>query len=197
MDVVKPSGTTSDAELVWRILAGDLSAEAELVQQYRRGILTIIHQEIRDRSMADDLCQETFRIVLEKVRQGEVREPEKLTGFIAGVVGNLAMNHFRQRSRRESQASLDEAAQLPDPAPSQLDQLLQKEKARAIWQAIGELPSDRDRQVLRRFYIDEHEKERICADLGLTGPLFDVVLCRARKRYKELYQKLVERWSAG
>jgi RNA polymerase sigma-70 factor, ECF subfamily len=58
---------------------------------------------------------------------------------------------------------------------------------------INELPSDRDRQILFRFYIAEEEKERICADLCLTGLHFNRVLFRARARYRELYEKTAKR----
>jgi RNA polymerase sigma-70 factor (ECF subfamily) len=60
---------------------------------------------------------------------------------------------------------------------------------------IDELPTDRDRQLLFRFYIAEDDKERICADLGLTSLHFNRVLHRARERYKELYESRGKRQS--
>jgi RNA polymerase sigma-70 factor (ECF subfamily) len=75
-------------------------------------------------------------------------------------------------------------------APSQLDQLLAQEKAGIVRQVITELNSDRDREVLLRFYLREEEKEQICADLGLSSLHFNRVLFRARERYKQLFEKL-------
>ena len=37
--------------------------------------------------------------------------------------------------------------------------------------------------------IAEEDKERICADLGLTSMQFNSVISRALKRFKELYLK--------
>jgi hypothetical protein len=37
------------------------------------------------------LYQETFRIALEKIRRGDVREPEKLSGFMGGIARNLVI----------------------------------------------------------------------------------------------------------
>ncbi|HEV2666451.1 MAG TPA: hypothetical protein VG324_16150, partial [Blastocatellia bacterium] len=73
--------------------------------------------------------------------------------------------------------------------PNPLEELLQKERAAIARQIINELKSDRDRQVLFRFYIAEEEKKRICEDLGLTSLHFNRVLFRARERYRELYEK--------
>ena len=55
------------ADLVSRILSGDRQAEAELVDRYSRGVALIIRRETRDASQADDLYEETFCIVLEKI----------------------------------------------------------------------------------------------------------------------------------
>lgn len=54
---------------------------------------------------------------------------------------------------------------------------------------LAELPSDRDREILFRFYIAEDEKDSICRDLGLTSLHFNRVLFRARERYRELYEE--------
>jgi RNA polymerase sigma-70 factor (ECF subfamily) len=196
VDVVEASERKSGAELAGRIQAGDQRAEEELVQQCSRGVSVIIGRIVGDRSATEDLHQETFRIALEKIRAGEVREPEALFSFIAGLAKNLAVDYMRRESRRETLVDLKMAQQLPDHAASPLDQVLQQEHANIIRQVLNGLNTDRDREVLFRFYINEERKEQICADLGLSSLHFDRVLHRARQRYKELYEKLVGRSSA-
>jgi RNA polymerase sigma-70 factor (ECF subfamily) len=58
-----------------------------------------------------------------------------------------------------------------------------------VRKVLGELKSERDRQVLFRFYVAEEEKEKICASLGLTSLHFNRVLFRARERFRELYEQ--------
>jgi len=193
VDVSAASGAGGAADLVSRILAGDGQAEAELVERYSRGVTFVISRETGGASAADDLYQEAFRIALEKIRRGDLREPEKLSGFVLGIARNLVIDYFRRAARQESLTEIDEAAPLSHPAPSQLDELLRKEQAALVRRVIDELPSERDRQALFRFYIAEEEKESICADLGLTGVHFNRVLHRARERYRELYEKAVKR----
>jgi RNA polymerase sigma-70 factor, ECF subfamily len=193
MEVEKDSPPVG-ADLVSRILAGDRNAEAELVERYHRGVTAIIRREVGGAvGAAEDLYQETFRIALEKIRRGDLREPEKLSGFVCAVARNLVIDYFRRASRRESLTEIEDAAPTPDPAPSQIDQLLQRERAAIVRQVIDELPSDRDRQLLFRFYIAEEEKDQICVDMGLTALHFNRVLFRARERYKELYLKAVNK----
>jgi RNA polymerase sigma-70 factor (ECF subfamily) len=183
----------SPADLVRRILAGERSAEDELVCRYSRGVSIIVRRIARDPALTEDICQEAFRLVLEKVRRGEVREAEKLSGFICSLARNLAIDYFRQAARRETTEDIESSRPLSDPAPDQLSVLLQREKANAVRQVLKELKPARDREILYRFYIAEEEKETICADLGLSSLHFNRVLYRARERFRELCQQIVKK----
>jgi RNA polymerase sigma-70 factor (ECF subfamily) len=190
MEPLTINGANAGADLVSRIMAGDQQAEAELVERYSDGVKIIIRREIGSASAADDLYQEAFRIVIEKIRRGDVREPEKLSGFVCGVARNLVIDYFRRAARQESVREVEEATLLPDPAPDQLEALMRKEQADFARQVLKEMRNERDIQILFRFYLAEEKKEQICADLGLTSLHFNRVLHRARERYLELYKRL-------
>jgi len=176
-------------DLVNRIRAGDRQAEAELVESYHQVVMSIICRKVSDGATAGDIYQETFCIVLEKVREGEIRESEKLSGFVCGVARNQVIKHFQRAMRQNGLAKPEEAASLPHPASNQLERLLQRENADIVRQILKEMTNERDIQMLFRFYLAEHDKEQICADLGLTSLQFNVVLHRARERYRELYKR--------
>jgi RNA polymerase sigma-70 factor (ECF subfamily) len=177
------------ADLVRRIQAGEGQAEEELVRRYSRGVSIIIRRVRSDSFLTDDLCQETFRLALTKIRRGDLREPEKLSGFICSLARNLAIESFRQSTRAEVHDDPSAADSISDPAPDQLQLLLQRERASAIRGVLRELKSARDREVLYRFYIAEEDKDRISVDLGLSSLQFNRVLHRARTRFRELYEK--------
>src|SRR5262245_15494667 len=117
------SDSCSRTDLVSRIRAGDWQAEAELVERYSRGVMIIIRREVRDTAVAEDIYQNVFRIVLEKIREGDVREPERLSGFVCGVARNLVIDYFRRAARQERMIEIKEAASLHNPAPDQLQEL--------------------------------------------------------------------------
>ena len=182
-------GDASAGELlVGRIQAGDATAESELVSRYARGVRMIVGRGTRDRSIVDDLCQETFRIALEKIRRGDVRDARRLSGFMCGLARNLTIDHFRRVRPADSMASADPS----DPAPSQLERLLTDERGMIARKVLAELEFDRDRQILFRFYVSEESKARICADLGLSSLHFNRVLFRARERYRALYKTIAD-----
>jgi RNA polymerase sigma-70 factor (ECF subfamily) len=184
--------TGRETDFVSRIMAGDRQAEAELIDSYGRGVRIIIRRAGSPAAIIDDLCQETFRIVLEKIRRGDIREPERLSGFIRSVAKNLVIEHFRRVARQERLTDTEEAIRLLTPtAPSQLERLLQKEKAGLVWGVLREMRNERDVQVLLRYHLAEDTKEQICADLGLTSLQFNLVLHRARERYRQLYRQMM------
>jgi RNA polymerase sigma-70 factor (ECF subfamily) len=192
ISAINEAGGGSD--LVSRIRRGDQQAEAQLVERYSRAVMIIIRRDVNDAASVDDLHQETLWIVLKKIRRGDVREPERLSGFVCSVARNLVIKHFRDAVRQERLAETKDALLLTHPAPDPLEELVQKEEADLIRQILKEMPNERDSQVLFRFYIAEDDKEQICADLGLTSMRLNLVLHRARERYRELYERA---FSAG
>jgi len=186
-------GSENLAPLVGRIVAGDPSAEALLVQLFSRAVTFLLRRLTRDPSAAEDLYQETFRLVIEKVRAGELREPERLPGFVSGTARFLALGAARHGGRQRRRQGDPEAAETaPDPAPGQLARILAQERAAIVRRVLGELRNDRDREILARYYIADHDKEEICRDLNLSDLHFNRVLFRARQRYKELFERRQE-----
>lgn len=177
--------------LVARISNGDAGAESELVERYGRAVRVVLRQLLRGGPEVEDFYQETFRLAIEKIRGGELREASRVGGFVTSLARNLTINHFRIRTRRRTEADSEAVDRQPATVPDPLGNLLVTEKARLVRRLIGELPTDRDRQILYRFYIAEDDKAAICDDLGLSSLHFNRVLHRARQRYRQLYEETV------
>lgn len=172
-------------QLVQRIQGGDPAAEALLVERFSRPVQLLLARHTRRRADADDLFQETFRLALEKLRGGELRQPEKLPGFLAALARNLAIEIYRKAGRRKTDTGKDTEMAALGRRAGQLGEVLDDEKALLVRRVLGELRNDRDRQVLYRFYLAEEDKETIAADYELDSLQFNRVLHRARQRYKD------------
>src|SRR5262244_2591994 len=139
---------SSPADLVARIASGDRRAEEELIGRYRRGVSVILGTLVEQRALVEDLRQESFRIALEKIRKGDVREPERLSGFICSVARNLAIQYFRQPSQREVTVSEEAAELLIDSAPSPIHNLLREENGRIVRQVLSDVRPKRYQDIL-------------------------------------------------
>jgi RNA polymerase sigma-70 factor (ECF subfamily) len=168
-----------------RIAMGDAAAEIALVARYSRGVRGLLRRRGIPADLADDLHQETFRIVLERLRRKELAQPAGLAGFLHGIVRRLILAERRKAARRQTDVDPEGLEQAVHPALGQLQTLLRAERALLVRRLIGGLSTDRDRQILVRFYLAEEDKESICAGLGLDPQHFHRVIFRARQRFKE------------
>lgn len=186
------SETESEArlgvELAKRIAAGDEAAEHQLVELFSRGVLFLLRRLTRRRDLADDLHQETFRIVLERLRGPGIEDPRRLGGFVHRTARNLHLGLARKQTRRKTGGE-DSLPDVGDSRPDPLDSMLRGERASLVRRLLAQLEPERDRQILLRYYLAEDSKSSLCADLGLSGVHFDRVLYRAKGRFRELLER--------
>lgn len=174
------------AGLAERVTRGDTAAEEALVKRFQRGVMQILLSETPDRELARDLAQETFVIVIQRLRSGPLDDPLRLAAYVAQTARNLLIAENRRFVRRRTR--LD-----PDAVDAAADDTAHQELAREADSAAGvvrkllaQLKSERDRQVMVRFYLDEEPKASICKDLQLSDLQFNQVLFRARDRLRQL-----------
>jgi RNA polymerase sigma-70 factor (ECF subfamily) len=188
-----PGGDVAD--LVRRIQAGEAAAESELVARFSRGLLLMLRRLVQNPALADDLHQETLALVIQKIRRGEVREPEKLTGFLRSTARNLFIADRRKEARYRALDDGEEEGSRPlaDRGPAPLERVLAEEEARQVQKLLSELRFERDRQLLLRFYLSDDSKEELCADLEIEPERFNKVLFHARERLRELWERAEKR----
>jgi RNA polymerase sigma-70 factor (ECF subfamily) len=177
-------GTPSPAKLAEAIANGDADAERALIVKYYEGVSYILHREMRDRPTADDLCQETFRIVIERLRKRRLAVPDKLAPFIVGVGRKLLQAHRRASSRLLWRTGVIE--EIEDATPSPLEHAVCLEEQRLLRRAIESLAVARDRELLTRCYLLEQDKDEVCQALALDRKQLNKAVSRARSRLCKL-----------
>jgi RNA polymerase sigma-70 factor (ECF subfamily) len=181
------------ADLVARIKAGSGAAEAEMVRRYERGLLFLLRRRTRDPDLAGDLCQDTFRIAIEKLRVNPIDEPERLAAYLRGVAMNLVLGHERKRARRATTADSDAVEAAADARKGPFDDVSDAQLSQVIRELLAELSQPRDREILMRLYLDEEDRDVICESLGLEAAHFNRVLFRAKERFRELLTRAQRR----
>lgn len=178
-------------DLVSRIETGDSQAEDELVRHYVPTVRLILLRRTRNPQLANDLCQDTFVIVLRRLRAGELREPLALSAFIHKIAINLSIEHFRYEKRFVHMP--DEIISLQRPQSDTKVQHIDQARARKlINQALAQLGVARDREILKRFFLQDEDKQTICDQLDLSTEHFDKVLFRAKQRMRKLIEQQAE-----
>ena len=92
----------SDSDLVRRIGAGsaDRAAERELCRRFGGRIRVYGLRHLRDGAQADDLVQHVLVVVIESLRAGRLREPERLASFVLGACRMVVRDTRRIDARR-------------------------------------------------------------------------------------------------
>lgn len=178
-------------QLVSRIIEGDTQAEHELIVRYQRGLFFILRKRCNNNEhLAKDMVQETWAIVLAKIRKGAIREPSKLAAFIIQTGKNLVTAHYRKASNKQNNfISEDDSPQMVDQSDTPEEVLQRYNLSLVVKQLIQELEQPRDRELLYRYFIKEQEKSLLCHELKLDTNHFDKVLYRAKRRFRQLYEK--------
>lgn len=174
------------ADLVARIGRGDSAAEHEMVARYERGLGYLLRRRTGDADLARDLCQDTFRVAIEKLRAEPLNEPERLAGYLRGVAVNLVVGLERKNARRATTSDSDRVEATADGRAGPFDDVSSEQVGAAVRRLLGELRTPRDREILTRLYIYDEDKDSICRSLGIDSTHFNRVLYRAKQRFREL-----------
>jgi RNA polymerase sigma-70 factor (ECF subfamily) len=166
--------------LAHRILSGDRSAEDEFAITYRRSVFIIAVARTRDREAAADLTQEVLIAVLKSLREGQLRDAEKLAAFIQGTARNLINNYLRAKSHHQ-EVELDDEAHSSDP----VEELEALERRRLVRQELGTF-SLTDQQILLLSLVDGHSLAEIAQRLNLSH---DAVRARKSRAVRKITRK--------
>jgi RNA polymerase sigma-70 factor (ECF subfamily) len=177
-------------ELSRRIRDGDVSAESDLIRQFEPGLRVLLRRRTGgDYGLLQDLVQETLLIVIQRLRGDGIDDPQKLAAFAAQTARNLAIASLRKAERQKTDVDSEVTDRNADPAQS-VDRIASDlEAALAVRALLRELPQARDRLMLKRFYLDDHDKEVICQELDLSEAAFNQALSRARRRFRQILEE--------
>jgi RNA polymerase sigma-70 factor (ECF subfamily) len=153
------------------------------------GLRAALLRRVRNEQLVDDILQDALITAQEKLRAGAIARPDQLAGYVYRV----ALNHLRNH-RRKDKSSVSDAGAVDMLVDSQAaDHAVQSihgsNWAKVIRTVLEDLTSERDRQLLVRFYLDEEDKDVLCRELGLTELHFNRVIFRARERFREILER--------
>jgi len=190
MQVVGGMDFIPGGELSRRIRDGDVSAESELIRQFEPGLRVLLRRRTGgDQGLLQDLVQETLLVVIQRLRGNGIDDPQKLAAFAAQTARNLAIASLRKAERQKTDVDSEATERKADSSRSVETMAGDLEAALAVRALLRELPQARDRLMLKRFYLDDHDKEDICEEMQLTEAAFNQALSRARRRFRQILEE--------
>ncbi len=185
-----------DVQLMLEFQNGSKSAFETLMQNYYPRVLNFVYRFVGNKAVAEDLAQEVF---LRVFKYGPRYKPKsKFQTWLYTIAKNLSLNELRKN--KDFIASLDEPAtfgnedlqkQIDNPERSGVDEeLIRKEKAMVIRQAINGLPENQRLAVILRRY-DNFSYAEIAETLGVSDKAVKSLLSRAKVNLRHRLSGLV------
>jgi RNA polymerase sigma-70 factor (ECF subfamily) len=174
--------TASDGGLAKAIASAPPGAaqaeESELYRRFAPRVRLYGLKHLRDEAAAEDLAQQVLLVTIERLRAGEVRNPDEIGSFILGTSRMLADSTKRKARRRESLTAQFHAPEFyAEPFVASGDI--------AVVERCLHLLTERDRRVLVLTFYAEKTSSEIAEELGVTRTAVRVGRHRALERLRE------------
>lgn len=140
----------------------------------------------------DDIVQESLTRFLVAARDQKIQNPDSAGAFLNGICRHVVSEYRRSTRRTDPMPEI-----VPEPPRKSLPEYEILELRQAIAHGLDQL-SERDRKVLRAFYLEDKPRAEILRQTGLSDENFRVVLCRAKDRFRAIYlEHAKQRGSSG
>ncbi len=152
-------------DLVCRLKRRDADALETLYDRYGRIVFSIIVRIVHDSAVAEDLTQETFLRVWNRV-QGFDQERGRLGPWVLAIARNRAIDYVRSVEGRAAQNSLElTASENPSLFVSMEDEVINSDRARRLKAAFDRLNANQ-RTVIELAYFEGLSQSEMAAKLN-------------------------------
>jgi RNA polymerase sigma-70 factor (ECF subfamily) len=172
----------------------EISVIERLITEHGRDIYSFCVYLTGDRTVADDLYQQTFLVAMEK---GGIDETNNPKSYLLGIAVNINNNRRRKEIRRQSKignADFDLAEEAYNVAADQEpveDEIYKRERNKAVRLEVLKLP-DKLRDVVLLFYTEQLQVQEIAQVLKISEGTVKSRLHNARKILRERLQKYAD-----
>jgi RNA polymerase sigma-70 factor (ECF subfamily) len=186
--------TVDETQAIAALKRGDPGGLEALVRGYQVRAIRAAYLIVRDRPLAEDLVQTAFLRAYDRIGQFDARRPFG-PWFLRSVVNDAikaAARQARHRSLDEETSPTGEdgvadaallAELLADPGPGPEALAETAEARQAVWRALGQLPPAERGAIVRRYYLDQDERQ-MAAELSTPPGTIKWRLHRARQRLR-------------
>ncbi|HWO87917.1 MAG TPA: sigma-70 family RNA polymerase sigma factor [Gemmatimonadales bacterium] len=174
-----------DADLVRRVLAGDVEAFGVLVARYRPRCARFATHMLGSREDAEEAVQEAF---IRAYRALHRCDPERFGAWLFRILANRCRTHRGRRVRRDRLVVADEAAMLGASTRPTTDRAAWREE---IARALAQLPADQREAFLLK-HVEELSYEEMVERTGAGISALKMRVKRACDRLKIMLSGVIE-----
>lgn len=192
---MKTKIAVQDIDLIDQYISGDDNAFETLLLKHKDKVYTSIYIIIKDHDIADDIFQDTFIKVLNKLKSDKYQDEGKFLPWVLRIAHNLCMDYFRKNQKEKIVANDNPEYDILDSLSAEdsgkEDQIIADESQIDIAKYLDLLPDEQREVLVLRHYYDYSFKD--IADM--TGTNLNTALGRMRYALINL-RKLINKKAA-
>ena len=182
----------TDTEIITRVLKGEQSIFAQLVERYQNYVFTLVHRMVEGREDAEEISQDIFVKAYRSL--ADFRGDSKFSTWLYTIARTSSITFLRKKKLNivsmDNEKTFIQAKN--QESGFKANMIEQKSRHGIVNEAIKMLSTD-DAQVITLFYKGEQTLEEMGLILGLEPNTVKVKLHRARQRLKEKMEKFFSR----
>jgi RNA polymerase sigma-70 factor (ECF subfamily) len=157
----------------------DPAAFGQLYDRYAGQIYRFVRARVRDDGLAEDITAEVFLSALGHIK-GYQDQGRPFSCWLYRIAVNAVASHYRSQ---RSSLPLDEHLDLVSPLLDPLDEVVGRERIRAVWQAVDRLPAQQRAAMILKF-SEDMTMEEVGAVLGKSRAAAKLLIYRAMQRLR-------------
>jgi RNA polymerase sigma-70 factor, ECF subfamily len=178
------------AQLVRQVREGDASGRTDLYELISTGLRPYLARQLRPQDYRDKI-HTIFVDVVIAIQRGQLRDPDRLMGFARTIARRKVSGYIcTAMADRRNQVDIESIFWLASPQASPENEMIFREQRDLVRWTLAQL-SDREREILSRFYMQEQTQQQICSEMGLTHTQYRLLKWRSKARFGEVSRKQI------
>ncbi len=177
----------NDAQLIHRILDGDDTAFAELVEKYQKQVHALVWRKIEDFHIAEEITQDTFLKAYQEL--GTLKKPQRFASWLYVIATNrcstwLRKKHLRRQLLEGMDVAQPEKVTYSEHVVVENEQITIETQRNVVKKLLAKL-EESERTVMTLHYFGEMSCTEIGAFLGVSANTIKSRLHRAQQRLQK------------
>jgi RNA polymerase sigma factor (sigma-70 family) len=174
-----------EKEIIQRLKKGDRDAIRAIMHNYQHYVFTVARQIVRNHEMAEEITQDVFIRVYQKIHSYEERS--KFSTWLFSIAYRIALNHLRKKQTAAVKMEtvyrgdeIDERISIDEKPDGVLQEVL--------WKAIDSINQEQG-VIISLFYLQEFSVQEISQIMGIPQNTVKIKLFRGRNNLRKVLSK--------
>lgn len=152
------------------------------------GLRPYLSRQLRPQDYRDKV-HSIFVDIVVAIQRGQLRKPERLLAFARTIARRKVSSYIDEAAcGRRSHVEIGSLFGLASPRATPEEEMVLQQQRELVRLTLARL-SEREGEILSRFYLQEQTEVQICLEMSLTHTQYRLLKWRSKARFAQLSRK--------